>query len=57
MVQNLIGIFHERRWIKSVENIATSPFEKDLSNDIIFSQNKLAGQSLQVGTLKPILGE
>ncbi len=39
---NLKGLSHERGWVKSVENLGTSPFKRDLLNDSSFSQVNLA---------------
>jgi hypothetical protein len=34
---NLMGLFHERGWLKSGENIGVSPCKRDLSNDTTFN--------------------
>ncbi len=43
---NLKGLSHERWWIKSAENLGATPYDRDLSIDITFSNTNLAGQSL-----------
>jgi hypothetical protein len=43
---NLKGLSYERGLLKSVENLGTSPFKRDLLNDTTFSETNLAGQSL-----------
>ncbi len=43
---NLKGLSYERGWSKSADNLDTSPFKRDLSNDTTFRQTNLAGQSL-----------
>jgi hypothetical protein len=42
----LKGLSYERGWLKSADNLGSSPFKRDLSNDTTFSQTNLAGQSL-----------
>jgi hypothetical protein len=43
---NLKGLPYERGWVKSDENLGASPFKRDLSIDITFSQVHHAGQFL-----------
>jgi hypothetical protein len=43
---NFKGLSHERRWVKSAENLGASPFKRDLLIDITFSHMYLARQSL-----------
>jgi hypothetical protein len=45
--ENLKDLSRERRWAKSAENLGTSPFQRDPSNDNTFNQINFFGQSLQ----------
>jgi hypothetical protein len=42
----LNGLSFERGWSKSAENLGTSPFKRDVSNDTVFSQTHFAGHSI-----------
>ncbi len=41
--RSLKGLFHEKGWVKSAENLGASPFNRALSNYTTFSQTNLAG--------------
>jgi hypothetical protein len=46
VARKLKGPLIKRGWLKSANNLGTSPFKRDLSNDTTYSQTNLAGQSL-----------
>jgi hypothetical protein len=43
----LKGLSHKRGWVKSAENLDTSPFKRGLSIDTTFSHMYIARQSLK----------